>query len=61
MPETVLQELPDGWQERAAHKQIGKLSLVVPLPLDLIAPKLKRNEPRDRVHAEWSKRLGLLD
>ena len=27
---------------------------------DLLAPKLKRNEPRDRAHAEWAKRVGLL-
>lgn len=61
MPETVLNELPAGWQSRATHKQIGKLNLLVPAPADLLAPKLKRNEPRDRAHAEWAKRVGLLD
>ena len=60
MPESVLQELPAGWKQRATQKQIGKLNLLVPAPADLLAPKLKRNEPRDRVHAEWSKRVGLL-
>jgi hypothetical protein len=61
MPETVLNELPAGWKQRATQKQIGKLNLRVPTPADLLAPKLKRNEPRDRAHAEWAKRVGLLD
>jgi hypothetical protein len=61
MPETVLRELPAGWRERAMHKQIGLLHLTVPAPADLLTPKLKRNEPRDRAHADWAKRIGLLD
>jgi hypothetical protein len=60
MPETVLNELPAGWKQCATQKQIGKLILLVPTPADLLAPKLKRNEPRDRAHAEWAKRVGLL-
>jgi hypothetical protein len=60
MPETVLNELPAGWKQRATQKQIGRLNLLVPAPADLLAPKLKRNEPRDRGHAEWAKRVGLL-
>jgi hypothetical protein len=60
MPETVLNKLPVGWKQRATQKQIGKLNLLVPAPADLLAPKLKRNEPRDRAHAEWAKRVGLL-
>jgi hypothetical protein len=60
MPATVLDGLPAGWKERAKSKQIGKLSLLVPAPVDLLAPKLKRNEPRDRAHAEWAKRVGLI-
>ena len=60
MPETVLNELPAGWKQRATQKQIGKLNLLVPTPADLLVPKLKRNEPRDRAHAEWAKRVGLL-
>jgi hypothetical protein len=60
MPESVLHELPAGWQARATQKQIGKLQLRVPAPADLLAPKLKRNEPRDRAHADWAKRIGLL-
>lgn len=61
MPESVLRELPSGWEQRAVRRQIGKLSLLVPAPADLLAPKLKRNEPRDRAHAEWARRVGLLD
>lgn len=61
MPGTVLRELPSGWEQRATPKKIGKLNLVVPAPADLLAPKLKRNEPRDRVHAEWAKLIGLLN
>ena len=60
MPDTVLGELPEGWLSRATIQQIGKLHLTVPAPPDLIAPKLKRNEARDRVHAEWARRIGLL-
>jgi hypothetical protein len=61
MPESVLQELPAGWKQSATQKQIGRLNLTVPATADLLAPKLKRNEPRDRAHAEWAKRVGLLD
>ncbi|HEX5400235.1 MAG TPA: DUF6036 family nucleotidyltransferase [Verrucomicrobiae bacterium] len=60
MPETVLNELPAGWKSRAAQRQTGRLNLLVPTPADLLAPKLKRNEPRDRTHAEWAKRVGLI-
>jgi hypothetical protein len=61
MPEIVLNELPAGWKQRAMQKQIGKLKLTVPAPADLLAPKLKRNEPRDRIHADWCNHIGLLD
>ena len=60
MPATVLDGLPAGWEQRATKKQIGKLNLLVPSPADLLVPKLKRNEPRDRAHAEWAKRTGLV-
>lgn len=61
MPDSVLRELPSGWEQRGVRRQIGKLQLLVPAPADLLAPKLKRNEPRDRAHADWAKRVGLLD
>ena len=61
MPPTILKELPAGWELRAMPKQIDKLNLLVPGPADLLAPKLKRNEPRDHAHADWAKRIGLLN
>lgn len=60
MPDSVLRELPEGWKDRVTTKRIGNLSLQVPSPADLLSPKLKRNEPRDRAHAEWAKLVGLL-
>ena len=60
MPDSVLRELPSGWDQRATRRQIGKLQLLVPAPTDLLAPKLRRNEPRDHAHADWAKRVGLL-
>jgi Nucleotidyltransferase of unknown function (DUF6036) len=60
MPDSVLRELPSGWEQRATRRQIDKLQLLVPMPADLLVPKLKRNEPRDRTHADWAKRVGLL-
>ncbi len=61
MPHMVLQELPAGCQQRAIRRQIGQLQLVVPDPADLLVPKLKRNEPRDRAHADWARGAGLLE
>ena len=60
MPESVLKEFPDGWRGRADSKTYGNLTVVVPSPSDLLAPKLKRGEPRDLAHAAWAKRLGLV-
>jgi hypothetical protein len=59
MPASVLQELPLDWQRRAVQKRYGVLEVVVPAPADLLVPKLKRNEARDRAHAAWCKRIGL--
>lgn len=61
MPNTVLRDFPTGWEGRAIVRQIGQLRLIVPAPVDLLASKLRRNEPRDRAHADWAKRIGLLD
>jgi len=60
MPETVLRGFPSGWEQRASIRQIGRLRLMVPAAADLLAPKLLRNEPRDRAHEEWARRIGLL-
>ena len=60
MPETTLRELPQGWEDRAVVRQLSRLRLVVPAPPDLLAPKLRRGEPRDRAQAEWAARVGLI-
>jgi len=60
MPEQVLREFPADWENRSARKQYGDLLVVVPAVADLLAPKRRRNEPRDRAHAAWSERLKLL-
>jgi hypothetical protein len=60
LPASVLQEFPAGWEIRASKRTYGKLTAVVPAPGDILVPKLKRDEPRDRAHAEWAKRLGLV-
>ena len=60
MPELVLREFPADWEKRAASREYGRLTVVVPSVVDLLIPKRKRNEPRDREHAAWAERLGLL-
>ncbi|MBI2950232.1 MAG: hypothetical protein HYY23_21580 [Verrucomicrobia bacterium] len=60
MPDFVLREFAANWEGRASKKQYGHLEVVVPSPADLLIPKRKRNEPRDRVHETWAKRLGLI-
>lgn len=61
MPESVLREFPDDWERRASRKQYDLLEILVPAPVDLITPKLRRGEPRDHAHAAWAKRVGLLE
>src|SRR5262245_40968117 len=60
MPETVLRELPAGWRDRAIRQSLAQLTIIVPIPADIIAPKLKRGEPRDIKHRDWAQRIGLL-
>ena len=60
MPDSVLTEFPADWRDRAAIRELGALSVIVPAPADLLVPKLKRNEPRDLKHWEWAKRIGLI-
>jgi len=59
MPQAVLTELPSGWKDRASHKIYGRLQVTVPAVDDLLAPKLRRGEPRDLKHADWARSLGL--
>jgi len=61
MPEAVLGEFRADWMQRATTKAYDRLEVVVPSPADLLVPKLKRNEPRDRAHAAWAKSLGMID
>lgn len=60
LPASVLQEFSEGWETRASRRSYGNLTVIVPAPADLLVPKLKRGEPRDRAHAEWAKRLGMV-
>jgi len=60
MPNSVLRDFPAGWAQRATVREIGQLRLTVLAPADLLASKLRRNEPRDREQADWAKRIGLL-
>ena len=61
MPEAVLNEFHADWLSRATTKAYGFLRVTVPSPGDLLAPKLKRNEPRDRAHTAWARDLGMID
>ena len=60
MPEQVLREFPSDWESRSARKQYGHLQVIVPAVADLLVPKRRRNEPRDRAHAAWAERVVLL-
>src|SRR5881392_1730122 len=61
MPDLVLREFPSDWRNRATTKTYGSLTVEVPSPPDLLVPKRKRNEARDRAHEDWTRRVGLLD
>lgn len=54
MPKSVLQHLPEGWEERVDSKTYGRLTVIVPSLPDLMAPKLQRGEPRDRKHGIYA-------
>ncbi len=60
MPNGALDELPPGWRARASEKVYGGLSVAVPTPMDLLAPKLKRREARDLAHHQWALYNGLI-
>jgi len=60
MPDLVLREFPSDWRDRASVKGYSLLTVEVPSPTDLLVPKRKRNEPRDRAHEAWTKQVGLL-
>ena len=58
MPSAVLNEMPFDWKSRALTKNYGLLEVLVPAVEDLLIPKLRRGEPRDKIHAEWARRLA---
>ncbi len=60
MPSEALSGMPSEWRERAAQKEYGLLSVLVPAAEDLMAPKLKRSEPRDLAHHHWALYSGLI-
>lgn len=60
MPHFALRDLPEGWKTRCVKKAHGNLIVEVPSVPDLLSPKLKRNEPRDRAHQEYARLLGLI-
>jgi len=60
MPDFVMTEFPGDWRQRASSKVYGQLTVVVPSPADLLIPKHKRNEPRDRAHETWARSNNLL-
>jgi hypothetical protein len=60
MPDSVLREFPAGWEDRATRQSYGLLQVTVLSPADLLVPKLKRGEPRDRAHAAWAKAVNLV-
>jgi hypothetical protein len=60
MPLMVLDHLTDGWRERSASADYGRLTLIVPSAADLLAPKLRRGEPRDLQHEEFARKVGLI-
>jgi hypothetical protein len=60
MPNSVMREFPGDWESRVAAKSYGYLTVRVPAPADLLVPKRKRNEPRDRMHETWARSIGLL-
>jgi hypothetical protein len=49
--------MPAGWESRAKQKNYRHLLVTVPSVPDLLHPKLKRGEPRDKLHAEWANQL----
>src|SRR5205823_5856291 len=60
MPDSVLKQFRADWRARAASKNYGLLTLMVPSPEDLFVPKRLRNELRDRDQETWARRLHLL-
>jgi len=61
MPHFALKGLPEGWETRASSETYGNLTVIVPSPADLLAPKLARGEARDLSHLAFARSLGLIE
>jgi hypothetical protein len=60
MPHFALKGLPEGWESRAFSEVYEHLTVIVPSPADLLAPKLARGEARDLAHLAFARSLGLI-
>lgn len=61
MPRMVLDHLPAGWRDRSFSKTYrDRLTVIVPTAADLLAPKIARNEARDRAHEAFAASLDLI-
>lgn len=60
MPDGALAGFPPDWQKRSSKKKYDLLTVEVPAPEDLLAPKLKRGEARDLAHNQWALYNGLI-
>jgi hypothetical protein len=60
MPNGALDGLPQDWRKRSAKKHYDLLRVEVPAPEDLLVPKIKRGEPRDLAHVQWTRYTGLV-
>jgi S-formylglutathione hydrolase FrmB len=60
MPDGALDGLPLDWENRSTRKSYNLLTVEVPAPEDLLAPKTKRGEPRDLAHHQWAVYNGLI-
>lgn len=57
MPKSVLKEFPEDWEKRSTTKKYRRLTVTVPSVADLMIPKRKRGEPRDKKHEEYASAL----
>ncbi len=61
MPELALREFPTDWANHQESKTYGGLTVRVPAVPHLLAPKIRRGEPRDFAHYRWAQSVGLLN
>lgn len=61
MPHFVLNEFPDDWKVRISSRTYGRLTVHIPSLADLLEPKMRRGEERDRLHLRYVETLESLD